>query len=624
MVTRLVLRAILLSLLTASALAVPAQADTPPAPTCFYEVAGCDPVYGTVSSSTLRTVAVDETVTIGAPQNPNPPFGVAFPEGCVPDAFHICLYSNVAWKFTIPAGHLSAPVQITDGCTAEKTFCTFVYRPRGIGIDGDFWQTIVAANQIGSTTIQAKQGYGFYARPKWRWVQFNSSGATNWPAGIAYAVRSGTTPTWGSCVEASTIFSTTATTADCIKATGTLTPGKDPQWRMPLPANSSWKVLFSPFQRGEAGPAAIPPAQENWVAQTVNVAESDITRTVTPRARGTLTATLDVGGPSILLGQSRTVTLKATATGGAVQSAGFQAGTFGRTAGTSVGISYVNDDAGISGKTLLPGESVTATGKITGDALTPPLSTLRGQAVWRSPTSGSTDQKATATADVTVYKDTVPPPPTTGGDSTVPKPPNPGSATTGAVTGTVADGPKTTYRVLWYAAPACDTEDAGARFAGLKDVTTDDAGNGDASAAFTSAVAAGEAVFGYSTLGGKRSKRSVCVIASGDPPLSGGGGPIILTAPPPKTTTAPKVTLTLVGASFKHGRKATLKLKVPAPGKVELRRGTKRFAKAVAVKKGVAAFKVRFARKGKVKLTAVFTPAGGGAKVTQPLTITVT
>lgn len=624
MLTRLVLRAAMLTALIGCALAGPAQADTPPAPTCFYYLAGCDGTYGTVSNSTLQTVAVDETVTVGAPQTPNPAFGVPFPEGCVPDEFHICLYSNVAWKFSIPVGLPNAPVTVVDGCTSSSTTCKFTYRPRGIGAEGDFWQTLVAANQIGATNIQAKKGYGFYARPKWRWVQFTSSGATNWVAGTAYAVRSGTTPTWGSCVDASTIVATTATTADCIKGTGTLTAGKDPQWRMPLPANSSWKVLFNPFQRSEAGPAAIPPAQENWVAQSITVGESDITRNVTPRARGTLTATLDVGGPTILLGQSRTVTLKATATGGAVQSAGFEANLFTRT-GTSVSISYVNDDAGLSGKTLLPGESVTATGKITANALTPPLTTLKGQAVWRSPTSASSDQKASATADVTVYKDTVPPPPPTGEDSTVPKPPNPASATTGAVTGTVTDGPKTTYRVLWYAAPTCDTEDAGARFVGLRDVTTDDAGNGDASTAFTTGVSSGEAVFGYSTLGGKRSKRSTCVTAAGDPPLSGGGGaggPIIVT--PPKTTAPPKLTLTLVGARFKKGRAGTLKLKVPAAGKVELRRGAKRFAKAVKVKRGVAAFKVRFTKKGKVKLTAVFTPASGGAKTTQPLTITVT
>lgn len=624
MVTRLVLRAVLLSLLTGGALAVPAQADTPPDPDCFFYVAGCDPTYGHPGSSTKKIVAVDEEVTLNTGFDISPPFGTPENPDClVPGSLTQCRYSNVAWKFSVGA-FPTTPYSVVTGCTGSSLSCTLKYSPRAIGNEGDVWQTLVAANQIGSTTIKAKQGYALYARPKWRWVQFASSGATNWAAGIAYAVRSGTTPTWGSCADASTIFATTATTADCIKATGTLTAGKDPQWRMPLPANSSWKVLFNPFQRGEAGPAAIPPAQENWVAQSVNVAESDVTRTVTPRARGTLTATLDVGGPTILLGQSRTVTLKATATGGAVQSAGFQAGTFSRTAGTSVGISYVSDDAGINGKTLLPGESVTANGTITGNGLTPPLSTLRGQAVWRSPTSASTDQKATATADVTVSKDTVPPPPTTGGDSTVPKPPNPASATTGAVTGTVADGPKTTYRVLWYAAPTCDTEDAGARFVGLRDVTTDDAGNGDASTSFTTAATSGEAVFGYSTLGGKRSKRSSCVAAAGDPPLSGGGGPIVLTVPPPKTTPPPRLAFTLVSARFKKGRRATLKLKVPAAGKVELRRGAKRFAKPVAVKKGVAAFKVRFAKKGKVKLTAVFTPAGGGAKVTQPLTIMVT
>ena len=56
---------------------------------------------------------------------------------------------------------------------------------------------------------------------------------------------------------------------------------------------------------------------------------------------------------------------------------------------------------------------------------------------------------------------------------------------------------------------------------------------------------------------------------------------------------------------------------------VELRQGKRRIAGPAKVKNGVAALSVRFPKAGKLKLTAIFAPAGGGAKVTQPVTVTV-
>ncbi len=590
-----------------------AQADTPPAPTCFYYVAGCNATYGTPGSSSLKTVEVDSEVTLSTGFSPDPPFGTPANPSCLdPGSLGTCVYSNVAWLFSKEPGfNFTPPLTVLDGCTGSSLSCKFKFSPRAIGDDGDVWQTLVAAHQIGSTQIKEKLGYAIYARPHWRWVHLNATGATNYTAGTAYAVRSGTNPSYASCFDANSVFATTSTTAyDCLKSSGSTTSGQSPTWKFPLPAGSSWKVVFNPIVRAEAGPAGVSAAQERWYSANVAVGQSDVTQTVTPRPRGTITAVIDTGGPTIQIGTNRLVTITGTATGGFVENAGWEASLFTYTAGSALSLAYVNDEA----KTLLAGESVVATGKMTAPSYVPavPATSFTSRVRWRSATSVSRDLFVDAPpVTVTVVKDAVPPPPTGGGGDGVPKPPIPSSASTARVTGTVADQPLTTYSITWYAAPSCDATDATSRLVATVPVTTDGNGAGDASGSASPAPTAGEAVFGYSSLGGKRSARSGCVTV----PLAAVGGVTVAGGLPPATVAAPpaatkKVVLAAVKAKLRAGRQATLKIKVSAAGKLELRQGKRRLAGPAKVKGGVAAFKVRLPKAGKVKLTLVFTPAG--------------
>ena len=99
----------------------------------------------------------------------------------------------------------------------------------------------------------------------------------------------------------------------------------------------------------------------------------------------------------------------------------------------------------------------------------------------------------------------------------------------------------------------------------------------------------------------------------------GGGLP-----PPAAAPKAKKIVFGIVKTTLRAGRKTTLKVKVSAAGKVELRQGKRRLAGPAVVKRGTATFKIRLARAGRAKLTAVFTPAGGGPTVTKLLTVTAT
>ncbi len=602
-----------------------ARADTPPEPTCFYYNVGCDPTYGTPSSSSLKTVEVDEEVTFDSGYSPDPPFGTPANPSCLdPGSLGTCVYSNVAWLFSKEIGfNFTPPLTIIDGCTGSSLSCKIKFSPRAIGNSGDVWQTLVAAHQIGTTQIKEKRGFAVYARPRWRWVDLNATGATNYAAGLAYAVRSGTNPSFASCFDVSGVFATTSTTAyDCLKSSGSSGSGLNPSWRFPLPAGSSWKVIFNPIVRSEAGPAAVPAAQERWFSANVAVGQSDITQTVTPRPRGTLTAVIDTGGPTIQVGTNRLFTVTATAAGGFVENAGWEASIATKTPPVgSLSLAYVSDEA----KTLLPGESIVATGRMTAPSVVPgvPGTSFTSRVRWRSATSASRDLFVDAPpVTVTIVKDPVPPPPPPGGGGGVPKPPIPNSAGPARVTGRVADQPLTTYSVTWYAAPSCDATDVTSRLVATVPVTTDGAGAGDASANPNPAPAPGEAVFGYSTLGAKRSARSECVTV----PLAavagagiGGGLP-----PPAAAPKAKKIVFGIVKTTLRAGRKTTLKVKVSAAGKVELRQGKRRLAGPATVKRGTATFKIRLARAGRAKLTAVFTPAGGGPTVTKLLTVTVT
>ncbi|MBJ7518191.1 MAG: hypothetical protein JHC84_00725 [Solirubrobacteraceae bacterium] len=613
------------------ALPAAAEADTPPAPTCFYYVAGCDATYGTPNSSSTRVVAVDEEVTIDTGYNPVPPFGTPFNPTCLePGSLGTCVYSNVAWLFSVGLGFGTTPYAILGGCGGDNTSCTFRFSPRGIGNDGDVWQTLVAAHRIGTTVIKDKKGYAIYAPPRWRWARFNATGAVNHLAGTAYAVRSGTNPTFGSCVDVATINATTSTTAhNCLKTTGSSGSGQNPSWRFPLPAGSTWKVLFNPIVRSEAGPAAVPAVQERWVSANAAVGQSDITQTVSPRPRGTLTAVIDTGGPTIQINTNRLITVTATAKDGWVENAGWDATVFTRT-GSAIGLAYVNDESG----TLLPGEKVVGTSRITAPSSVPasPTSTFASRVRWRSATSASRDLFVDATpAAVTVVRDPVPPPPPPPGPgATVPKPPIPVSASPSLVTGRVADAPLTSYVVTWFTASSCDATDATATLVGTTIVATDGAGGGDASVAPSPAPAAGAAVFGYSTLNGARSVRSACIAVPvpetpAAPPPAAGGPFVPISGAVLPTVAAPTLKLTLPKGGVKRGRRVTLKVAIrgAAGGSVALRRGRTKLASAKVVK-GVATLKVRFTKARKERLALVYTPAGGGKATTRAVTLTVT
>ncbi|MGK2938058.1 MAG: hypothetical protein ACSLFR_09695 [Solirubrobacteraceae bacterium] len=174
------------------------------------------------------TVDVAE-VTLNSGYDPDPPFGTPLNPNClVPESLTQCVYSNVAWLFSSELGFSTPPYAILESCGASNTGCKFRFSPRGIGNGGDVWQTLVAAHRVGTTTVKEKKGYAIYARPKFRWVNVNATGAVDFKAGVAYAVRGGTTPTYASCINGATINATSSTSFDCVKVTGSAGSGHNP------------------------------------------------------------------------------------------------------------------------------------------------------------------------------------------------------------------------------------------------------------------------------------------------------------------------------------------------------------------------------------------------------------
>ena len=142
---------------------------------------------------------------------------------------------------------------------------------------------------------------------------------------------------------------------------GVLRVGTEPVVAIPAPGRQFLEGHLQPDRALGAGPAAVPAAQERWFSANVAVGQSDITQTVTPRPRGTLTAVIDTGGPTIQVGTNRLFTVTATAAGGFVENAGWEASIATKTPPVgSLSLAYVSDEA----KTLLPGESIVATGRM--------------------------------------------------------------------------------------------------------------------------------------------------------------------------------------------------------------------------------------------------------------------
>lgn len=604
-----------------------AYADTPPTPTCFYYVAGCDATYGTPNSSTTRIVEVDAEVTLDTGYNPDPPFGTPLNPNClVPGSFTQCVYSNVAWLFSAELGFFTPPYAILEGCAGNNTSCRFRFSPRGIGDGGDVWQTLVAAHRVGTTTIKEKKGYAIYARPKFRWVNVNATGAVNFKAGVAYAVRSGTTPTYASCINGATINATSSTSFNCVKVTGSAGSGQNPSWKFALPSSSGgWTLYIDPVTRAEAGPSSSP--GQRWPTRAISVAHSDITETISPLPQGTLTVTLDTGGSTIQKGTSRVITTTASVVGGQApyDNVNWQVDFFGST-GLSGGFPKLVDPITDPGtKTLLPGETSMASKTLSAPSA-PGSATITSKVYFSSRASGGQSVAATPVkVDAVTTPVPPPPPPPPNGTGTVPKPPIPTAATPSSITGGVADAPLTSYVVTWYAAASCDASDATARLVATTTVPTDGAGNGDASATPNPAPAGGEAVFGYSTLNGARSNRSACVTTTapagaGADPLVPIAGAVLPIAKPPT------LKLTLPRGGVRKGRRARLKVKVggaTAGGTVVLRRGKQKLASGKVIK-GVATLKVKLTTTGKLKLTLVFTPAGGGTPTVKAVTLRVT
>ncbi|MFA9272288.1 MAG: hypothetical protein ACEQSX_16350, partial [Baekduiaceae bacterium] len=161
-----------------------------------------------------------------------------------------------------------------------------------------------------------------------------------------------------------------------------------------------------------------------------------------------------------------------------------------------------------------------------------------------------------------------------------------------------------------------------ARPVGTTTVPTDGAGNGDASVTPNPAPAGREANFGYSTLNGARSNRSACVTTTapaGAGPLVPIAGAVLPAAKPPT------LKLTLPKGGIRKGRRVSLKVAVggAAGGTVVLRRGKKKLASGKVVK-GVATLKVKLTKKGRLKLTLVYTPAGAGTPTTKAISLRVT
>jgi|GEM_PF-3801395 len=604
---------------------------TPPTPTCFYEVAGaCDPVYGTPNSSSTQIVEVDGTVTLGSGFDPAPPFGTPVNTPCGPGSEALCLYSNIAWKIATPTGLSQPPITIQDNtCGSESLICKFTYRPRGIGIDGDYWQTFVAAYQHGSIPL-GKRGFAVYARPRFRWVTAQSTGAPGYLAGVAYAVRGGTNPAYGECLDAATINATSATDFDCLRVTGRGSGSQNPSWKFALPSGSgAWDLIIDPIRRTETGPTKAP--GQRWQSRTVSVANSDIEATVSHLPEGTLKVAIDTVGSQIQVGTKRRIRLVLTQSGGTatLDRVSWEFDYLVKQLGSSSGI-VVEDgtfDGPTGNVTVVPGESVTQTVSVRADSVG--SATFVAKAHWRN--ADFSDHTATsAPATLTAVEDPVPPPPDDEPSGAVPKPPIPTAASAGRVEGRVDDEPLTSYLVTWFAAPSCDATDATSHQIGDRTVTTDAVGLGDASVTPVSSPAGGEAVFGYSTLNGVRSARSECVFAAGSDP-----GPVVTvatgsaagnappTAPAPPGAKPPKLTVR-VPARIRANKRFDLTVAVgpAAAGSVTVRKGKRKLAGPVKVRRGTATIGLKLPA-GRRQLTLVFTPAAGGRPITKSLTVGV-
>ena len=599
-----------------------AAADTPPTPTCFYKVAGvCDPVYGSPSQASTEIVDVDETVTLSSGFDPAPPFGTPVNQPCGPGSEALCLYSNIAWKIATPTGLLQPPVTVLDGtCGGESLTCKFTYRPRGIGDEGDYWQTFVAAYQHGSIPI-SKRGWAVYARPRFRWVTVNATGAAGVKAGIAYAVRGGTNPSYAACIDATTVNATSATDFDCVRTTGTGGSGLNPSWKFALPSGGgSWDLIVDPLKRTETGPTKAP--GQRWQSRSVAVANSDIVETVSHLPQGTVKVAIDTGGSQIQVGTKRQIQLTATASGGTsvIDNVSWQFDYLVKQAGSSSGIVVENAtfDGPSTNFALVPGES--ASGKVWVRADSVGSATLVAKAHWREPDFSSEHTGISDPVTLTAVTTPVPPPGGEGGGG-VPKPPIPSAATPTQVQGRVSDQPLTSYVVTWFAAASCDATDATAHLIGTRTVATAGTGEGDASVAPAPAPTGGEAVFGYSTLGGVRSARSDCVTVAG----SGGPGP---GGPPagiaPKPTPKPPKLTPRVPAKLKANKRFSLTVDIGggAAGTIAVRKGKRKLAGPVKIKHGSATLNLKLP-KGRQLLTVVFTPSAGGSVTTKSLTLNV-
>lgn len=612
----------LLGLFAFALLALPsaAAADTPPTPDCTYKVAGvCDPLYGSAPATT-RTVEVDEEFDLSSGLEPPIPYTQPILPNCGPGSTATCIYWSLGWLVQPSAG--PSPVQQLSGCTANTPTCRIRYSPRAIGDAGDFYTPIVASLNRGQTPNTQKAWF-IYARPRFRRVGVTGTGGIDYPARNAYAVRGGTNPTYAQCIDGATINATSPTTGyNCVRVAGVRTTGQNPTWSFVLPAQSgTWDLIMDPVQRTESGPTRV--AGHRWQTRAVTVTNNDIAQTVAATPRGTLTAAIDLGGPTIQMGTSRIIKVTGTAVGGVVDRAEFVGQVAGKTGSAIDRLDYLDDTKG----TLLPGETIVGRMTMKAASFIPsvPTSTVSAKVWWASPTSPFSDTSVNAPpATITVVRDPVPPPPP-GGGGAVPKPPIPTAATTAGVTGRVADQPLTSYIVTWFSAASCGAEDATSRLIGTKTVTTDGAGDGDASVS-PAASADGEAVFGYSTLNGVRSNRSECVTTATPQAPPAGAGPLVPIAgavlPAAKP---PTLKLTLPKGGVRKGRRVSLKVAVGGAtgGTVVLRNGKKKLASGKVVK-GVATLKVKLTKKGKLKLTLVYTPAGGGTPTTKAITLRVT
>ncbi|MDO8210281.1 hypothetical protein [Conexibacter sp. CPCC 206217] len=518
-----------------------AHADVPPAPDCMYYVAGCDPIYGTATTGSGQVVAQGATVRLDSGQVPEISFDTPVNPSCVGDPFQICVYWSIAWKIQPPIGGGPSPVAIQTGCGANQRVCEFRYTTSAIGDYGDYWQPLVAALQRGSF-VQQKAGYLIYARPRWRWVTITSPGNNNYTPLTAYAFKNGTRPAYGACLDANSIQGgVVPANLECVKVSGTGgSTSTSPAWRFPLPSGSGgWTIYPGLYPRGEAGPATT--VGQRFTAANVSVADSDLDLTVSPLPVPSLDVSIDTGGSLLGLGEARTATITARAVGGQapLTSVGWYLTVLARTGSATA---VTNEDAPWS-VVLMPGESARATATITGRSYG---TDTFGSRVEARNLRGDYIYGTAPNVTVTVSRDA--PPPTRRDDPSGgrPRPPIPLAAqalAAPALSGRVEDQVRTTYSVSWYAAASCGASDGEAHLLGMRDVTTDAAGAGDASIVPLGGPVVGEAVFGYSTLGGVRSDRSACVTARAVPavaldlPASGvaGGagvvGAVTVTAP---------------------------------------------------------------------------------------------